>query len=267
MKKISFKFIVIGVLFLFMLSSFLTSETKKYSDKAKDYFLDVALGTQYGSEKTAVTKWVYYIKVYIDGDFKVYMKRELDEIVEELNQLTNNIKLNIVPSKDSSNLLIFLGSGEEYAKKFSEDNFYAPSKRWAEQNNIKSDNGYEKVKKAHEEMIREKVKNNYGFVWTYWNGNFEIEMGSIFIDMKNIKKRTRAMSLLRENLAKSLGFMHTSKKYKNSVFYDGWKELYENWNDDIDYNNIDKDVIEILYSDKIKPGMSEEEVRKILDTM
>lgn len=261
------KYIIISMTILIMLSTFISSETKKYSEKAKNYFLDVALGAEYGSEKTAVTKWIYYIKVYIDGDFKVYMKRELEEITEELNQLTNNIKINVVPSKDSANLLVYLGSGEDYAKKFSTDNFYAPSKRWAEQNNIKDDEEYEKVKKAHERIIREKVKNNYGFVWTYWNGNYEIEKGSVFIDTKRTKKRTRTMSLLRENIAKALGFTHTSKKYKDSIFYAGWKEFYENWNDEVDYTKLDKEVIEILYHDKIKPGMKKEEVEKILETM
>ena len=102
------------------------------------------------------------------------------------------------------------------------------------------------------------VPTNYGFFWALWHDdNFVIYDASIHISSAYITQRERS-HLIREELTQSLGLMNDSDRYNDSVFFQEWTDI-------IEFSEIDRAVIKLLYLNKIKPGMSKERVLKILN--
>ncbi len=102
------------------------------------------------------------------------------------------------------------------------------------------------------------VPINYGFFWTLWHDyNFVIYDASILVASADITQQERS-HLIREELTQSLGLMNDSNKYKDSIFY-------QEWTDVTSFSNVDKAIIKLLYLKKIKPGMSKEQVLKVLN--
>ena len=102
------------------------------------------------------------------------------------------------------------------------------------------------------------VPTNYGFFWALWHDdNYVIYNASILVASTDITQQERS-HLIREELTQSLGLMNDSNKYNNSIFY-------QEWTDVIEYSEIDRAVIKLLYLKKIKPGMSKEQVLKVLN--
>jgi len=102
------------------------------------------------------------------------------------------------------------------------------------------------------------VPTNYGFFWALWHDdNFVIYDASILISSIDITQEERS-HLIREELTQSLGLMNDSNKYEDSIFYQEWTSVAE-------FSEIDRAVIKLLYLNNIKPGLSKEQVLKILN--
>lgn len=102
------------------------------------------------------------------------------------------------------------------------------------------------------------VPINYGFFWALWHDdNFVIHDASILISSAEVTQQERS-HLIREELTQSLGLMNDSDKYNDSIFFQEWTEV-------TNFSEIDKAVIKLLYLNTIKPGMSKEQVLKILN--
>ncbi|MCK4233937.1 DUF2927 domain-containing protein [candidate division WOR-3 bacterium] len=100
------------------------------------------------------------------------------------------------------------------------------------------------------------VPNNWGFFYIWWNDSHEIYRANILIgtDKPDQKRRNH---IIREEVTQSLGLCKDSMKYPDSIFYQGWTKTQE-------FADIDKKLIEILYSDDIRPGMTRSQVKKVL---
>jgi hypothetical protein len=102
------------------------------------------------------------------------------------------------------------------------------------------------------------VPTNYGFFWALWHDdNFVIYDASILISSIDITQEERS-HLIREELTQSLGLMNDSNKFEYSIFYQDWTNIAE-------FSEIDRAVIKLLYLNNIKPGLSKEQVLKILN--
>jgi len=102
------------------------------------------------------------------------------------------------------------------------------------------------------------IPTNYGFFWALWHDdNYVIYDANILIASADITQQERS-HLIREELTQSLGLMNDSNKYGDSIFY-------QEWTDVTDFSEIDKSIIKLLYHNKIKPGMSKEDVLKIMN--
>ena len=99
---------------------------------------------------------------------------------------------------------------------------------------------------------------NYGFFWALWHDdNFVIYDASILISSADITQKERS-HLIREELTQSLGLMNDSNKFEDSIFYQEWTDVLE-------YSEIDRAVIKLLYLKKITPGMSKEQALNVLN--
>lgn len=102
------------------------------------------------------------------------------------------------------------------------------------------------------------VPTNYGFFWALWHDdNFVIYNASILVASADITQQERS-HLIREELTQSLGLMNDSNKYKDSIFYQEWADVTK-------FSEIDRAVIKLLYLNKIKPGMSKEQILSVLN--
>jgi hypothetical protein len=165
-----------------------TPKKSKYSKEAIEYFLEVALGSEYGSSDKVIAKWQGEVRLFLAGEEILPVKQEMEKVVKELNQLMKTVKIRIVSQESQANLILFLGSKENYEK-------YEP-----------------KVARY----------NDLGFFYTYPNEQKVIERGSLYIDTERMLANDTRFHFLREELTQCLGLMNDSYKYSDSIFYQKW---------------------------------------------
>jgi hypothetical protein len=102
------------------------------------------------------------------------------------------------------------------------------------------------------------ISGNWGFFYIWWNSGSEIYRARILIgtDKPNQGERNH---LIREEITQSLGLAMDSWTYEESIFYQEWSSVQ-------DFAEIDRKVIEILYREDITPGMTKQQVKRILHT-
>lgn len=96
---------------------------------------------------------------------------------------------------------------------------------------------------------------NMGFFWTRWDNN-GINTARILISTTGVTQPERS-HLIREELTQILGLMRDSYRYDDSMFYQGWTEVGR-------YSDMDRALIQLLYSDAIRHGMNRQDVLRAL---
>ena len=203
----------------------LNIELDEYDLEVISYFKDIALGFEYGTSSEITRKWCSDLKIFVGGDISNDLNVELNKIVNEIRSLaTDNFSIQIVNDSSQSNYYIFLGSGEEYSKIFPSQVNY--------------------------------VDSNWGLFSVWWDESNCLNRGNMYVDIyraNNIGQK----HLLREEFTQSLGLGKDSFKYPNSIFQSSWTQT-------INYLEIDKDVIRLLYHPKMKIGVDRYEVDNLL---
>lgn len=84
----------------------------------------------------------------------------------------------------------------------------------------------------------------------------KIQRGRILISTTDIGQGERS-HLIREELTQSLGLMQDSSRDSTSIFYQDWSKTQQ-------YSDLDRQLLQLLYSPKILPGMDESALRRVL---
>jgi hypothetical protein len=100
------------------------------------------------------------------------------------------------------------------------------------------------------------VTGDLGYFNCKWQNNV-IYNAKICIAIDKFVYQEERSHNIREELPQCLGLMKDSTMYKGSIFYNGYSATQK-------YAAIDIKLIEILYSDEIKPGMGMREIDLIL---
>lgn len=197
-----------------------------YQQRVIDYFVDVALGFEFGTASNVTRKWKTDVKIFIGGDATQEMRDELDRILLELEDLSGN-ELSFTITSDSlqSNYYLFLGDAPTFAA------YFPPA--------------------------QQHIAGNWGLFYVYFNGQNEIYSAAMYVDMHRTTQADARKHLLREELTQSLGLARDSNSYPLSIFYSPWSLVTE-------YAAIDRDLIRLLYHPDIKTGYDEETVRMAL---
>ncbi len=226
LKNLMREFIILLILLILNVEQ---APAQKYSEEAKSYFQEIALGSEYGnSQDKTIKKWVKDIYLFVPQNIPTHLNTELNKIINELNSLIQPIKIYKTNQIERSNLKLYIGTANEYIKA--------------------------------EPRARKLAANNLGLFYVYPNERGEIESGSVFLDTERLKAQDTQKHLLREELTQALGLMNDSEKYPNSIFYQKWSRTNE-------FSDLDKEVIKILYSPKIKSGLSQYKTNIILQNM
>jgi hypothetical protein len=159
---------------------------KNYTPAQINYFLEIAIGSEFGSSKPTIKKWDKDIRIKVNGSPTAEDLKTLQAVIDEINSLTNSIRLQI--DAKNPNLEIYFVPESQFTQ-------YEPN--------------YFPV--------------NYGFFWTNWNNN-TIYNSRVLISTIGVTQKERS-HLIREELTQSLGLMKDSYLYQESIFYQGWTEV------------------------------------------
>lgn len=167
-----------------------SSRSSTYSSEEINYFLEVALGSEYGVGDFAVRKWTRDLKIEISGQPTPEDLQTVRKVIDDLNSLIGpRIRLEIVPS--NGNVLVYF---------IPESEFY------------------------HYEPPG--IVYFGGFFWNWWDYAGEIYQGRVVIAADRITQQQRS-HLIREELTQVLGLMNDSVKYQNSIFYQQYSEVQQ----------------------------------------
>lgn len=161
------------------------SEIKATRQKTIDYFLEVALGSEYGTTSPTIKKWESDIRIKVIGSPTSEDLKVLQGVIGEINILIDSIEVKLVD--ESPNLEIYFIPVSQFAK-------YEPNYK----------------------------PSNYGFCWVGWKDDV-IYKSRVLISTTGITQRERS-HLIREELTQALGLMRDSSKYKESIFYADWTD-------------------------------------------
>ncbi len=159
---------------------------RRYSQDEISYFVDIALGTEFGGATRRIRKWQSHIRIKAVGSATAEDDRTLEQLTAELEALTG-ISFSFV--EDDGNV-------ELYIVPVSEFDTYEPNY----------------------------VPGNLGFVWVFWNGSSWIYKARILVTTEGVTQQERS-HLLREELTQSLGLLNDSNRYPESIFYQGWTDV------------------------------------------
>ena len=187
----------------------------------QQYFLDVALGQEFGTGNSKLKKWTQDISIYVDHNDQDELIEELDSIILEINELSNSIQLTIVSDASEANYRIFLGPADDY--------------------------------KDFEPNAAPYISQNYGLFWLYRDSQSVIYRGSMYVDTERTTELSCQKHLLREEMTQSLGLMNDSFEYSESIFQQDWTCTTE-------YSAEDKMLIQYILNPELTANMSEEEI-------
>ena len=197
--------------------------------KEQQYFFDVAFGSEFVSGYTNLRKWQQDIKIYVPDSSLADLNEELNKIIKELDSLQSGITIRRVTDSAQANYIVYIGDSNTYVTKY-------------------------------EPAAAPYVADNFGFFYIYWNDEYAITRGSMYVDIVRTAGSDCRKHLLREELTQSLGLMNDSYTYPESIFY-------QPWTCGDAYAPVDILLIQYLYNPLLKPGMTAAETKTIIETL
>lgn len=160
------------------------------SSEAVDYFLEIAMGSEWGSSGSVVRKWTGPVRIGVQGNPTREDEQTLNAVISELNDLIEDDRVTI--SRDDRNPNVLIRFVPESQFRSVEPNY---------------------------------VPRNLGFFWLQWN-NQSISNARILISTTGVTQQERS-HLIREELTQTMGLMRDSYDYPDSIFYQRWTDVTE----------------------------------------
>ncbi len=191
------------------------------------YFLEIALGAEYGDDSPIIHKWKTDLAIEVLGDPTAEDRHTLNQVISELNELIGSRKLGLAQEK--SNVAIH----------------FVPVARFSA-------------------IEPDYVAGNYGFfsVWVRrWNAIYK---ANILIASDSVISQEERSHLIREELTQTLGLFNDSHNYPDSLFYEPWTDLTEYadidreiikllYRDAVDVGMSREDLLAVLCTSKFAP--------------
>lgn len=196
-------------------------------DSIQQYFVDVALNFEFSSNRIPrLKKWTDDIRIFVVHNGEQELLEELDTIIHEINSLSTSIELRCVEMISMTNFVIVFGSAEDYLK--------------------------------IEPRAKERIESNLGLFWIYWT--FQINYGTMYVDVERMTDLECQKHLLREELTQSLGLTNDTCDFPNSMFY-------QKWTCGTEYSPEDKMLIRYILDPRFKHEMLIDEVIEVFKNL
>jgi len=149
-----------------------------------NYFLEIALGSEFGNNQPQIKKWNRDIYIRVKGQPTKDDIETLNKVTNELSTLT---RLRIMLTEiDNANIEIYFVPKSEFSQ----------------------------IEKHYQ-------LGNAGFFWVWWNPlTKEIYRARVLISTGLTQQQRN--HLIYEELSQSLGLMNDSSRYADSIFYQPW---------------------------------------------
>lgn len=158
--------------------------SRAWLSKASRYFLEIALGSEYGLGDFTVKKWVDDIRIELIGHPTEADRQTVQAVLADINDLIG-LQVKIHQVSENGNVKVhFIPHSEFYQFEPNGIVFYG------------------------------------GFFWSWWNYAGEIFRARVVIGSDRIEQIHRD-HLIREELTQILGLMNDSNRYQSSIFYQG----------------------------------------------
>ncbi|MEE8340975.1 MAG: DUF2927 domain-containing protein, partial [Candidatus Neomarinimicrobiota bacterium] len=145
---IAFMFLLIGCSF--------RSNSNNYSQEAINYFIEIALGAEFGDKVPVIKKWTNDIRVKVSGVPTGADLLAIINTIDDLNELTGNVNIKLV--ENNWNLTI----------------------------NFSPETDFATIEKNY-------VPTNYGFFWVLWDdASYVIYDARILISTEDISQEERS---------------------------------------------------------------------------
>ncbi len=176
-------------LLLFMMSGCtVLSVQPTTSDPVHRYFLNIALGSEFGSHHSNIKKWNQPIYIQVKG---LPTKKDVDTLKQVMSELSDLTRLSIkMVTTEPANINVY----------------FVPKSQFSE--------------------IEPNYKHgNSGFFWVWWHPlTNNIYQARILISTTTLSQIERN-HLIYEELTQSLGLMKDSRRYSDSIFYQSWSRV------------------------------------------
>ncbi len=206
-----------------------------------DYFVEVAHKIEGLAGDRPIRKWgardglgkeVFVYVSKLESSFEREVFKELEHIVAEINNLTDEVNLKIIEGDPQSSfelnsLRVYLGNIDGYKKHIE------PA---ATVDGIVSD-GF--------------------FVYHSVGNTSEIVRGSVWVDTVGVSDKERIHHVLREEVTQVLGLTNDSNRFEDSIFFQGDSQTSS-------YSKADRDLLRILHHPDIKVNMSKAQTLSVL---
>ena len=209
-----------------------------------DYFVEVAHKIEGLAGDRPIRKWgareglgkeifVYVSK--LESSFERDMFSELEHIVAEINNVTDEVNLKIIEGDPQTNfelnaLRVYLGDIAGYKKHVE------PS--------------------ASVDAV---VADGF-FVYHSVGNTSEIVRGSVWVDTTTATDKERLFHVLREEVTQVLGLTNDSNRFEDSIFFQGDSQTSR-------YSKADRDLLRILHHPDIKVNMTKAQTLAVLAEM
>ncbi|MEO1209603.1 MAG: DUF2927 domain-containing protein [Cyanobacteria bacterium J06638_20] len=160
------------------------------SSDAVDYFLQIAMGSEWGSSGGVVRKWTGPVRIGVQGNPTYEDEQTLNAVISELNRLIEDDRVTLTLDNRNPNVVIRFVPESQFR---SIEPNYRP--------------------------------RNLGFFWLEWNSQ-SISNARILISTTGVTQQERS-HLIREELTQVMGLMRDSYDYADSIFYQRWTDVTE----------------------------------------
>jgi hypothetical protein len=94
------------VALLVILSSCAENETCVYTDDVIDFYIRIATNYEYSSQDVPIVKWEKNPKIHIIGIPNEYDVREIEMIINELNNLQRQISISVTNRFEQADIIL-----------------------------------------------------------------------------------------------------------------------------------------------------------------
>lgn len=202
-------------------------ELSKYNQELIAYFKEIALGFENDDSIKITRKWQSTMKVFIEGELSTELITKVEEVVHDINMMTTDgFFIELVTDKNLANCYIFFGAKSDFITLYPD--------------------------------AVDQMEDNYAIFNVWWQSNVIYE-ARIFIDTEQTNLLEQK-SLILEEITQSLGLGKDSEKYPNSIFY----ETSTDGGFVLNYSELDKDLIRLLYHKEMGIGLNEDQTEYVL---
>ena len=161
------------------------SQPTRFTQTQIDYFMEIALGSEWGNSNQLIRKWNQNLRIKVTGTRTNEDIAALNTVIGEINGLINGSGVQLTLDDNNPNVEIIYASQTEFRR--IEPN-YAPG--------------------------------SSGFFRTFWDRGVINRARILITDSHRVSQSERS-SVVREELTQIMGLVRDSWRYQDSIFYQG----------------------------------------------